>query len=297
MKDINYSIIIPHKNSAALLERCIKSIPQREDLEIIVVDDNSNDIEAVKKVIEKFKKAILLNNKGFGAGGARNTALLQANGKWVVFADADDFFVPDFLDVLDSYLDKDIDIVYHPALAVDSDTLEPLPELLNKHNLYFEEYKADNFTTDQIKYRLHSPWWKIVKRDFLMKYSIKFEEVPKGNDIFFSFQIGFFTKKIAIDRHPIYVHTYNRNGISYGKKTVEIRLNSLIQRYKVNEFYSLIGHPEWKKNVLHNFYEIMKYDGVGLCFKTFISFLMNYHRIQSGRNLYVESLENRNNVS
>ena len=39
---INYSIIIPHKNIPNLLQRCLDSIPNREDVQIIVVDDNSD---------------------------------------------------------------------------------------------------------------------------------------------------------------------------------------------------------------------------------------------------------------
>ena len=38
----NYSFVIPHHNSPTLLNRCLDSIPQREDIEIIVVDDNSD---------------------------------------------------------------------------------------------------------------------------------------------------------------------------------------------------------------------------------------------------------------
>ena len=38
----NYSIIIPHKNIPELLQRCLDSIPKREDIQIIVVDDNSD---------------------------------------------------------------------------------------------------------------------------------------------------------------------------------------------------------------------------------------------------------------
>lgn len=37
-----YNIIIPHKNSPKLLQRCLDSIPRRDDLHIIVVDDNSD---------------------------------------------------------------------------------------------------------------------------------------------------------------------------------------------------------------------------------------------------------------
>ena len=40
-KIMNFTIIIPHKNIPHLLERLIKSIPVRDDLEIIVVDDHS----------------------------------------------------------------------------------------------------------------------------------------------------------------------------------------------------------------------------------------------------------------
>jgi glycosyltransferase involved in cell wall biosynthesis len=37
-----YSVIIPHKNIPKLLQRCLDSIPQREDIQIIIIDDNSD---------------------------------------------------------------------------------------------------------------------------------------------------------------------------------------------------------------------------------------------------------------
>lgn len=45
LTNINYSIIIPHKNSAGLLQRCLDSIPQRDDIQIIIIDDNSLNIK------------------------------------------------------------------------------------------------------------------------------------------------------------------------------------------------------------------------------------------------------------
>ena len=38
------SIIIPHKNSSALLERLLMSIPSNDEFEVIVVDDNSKTL-------------------------------------------------------------------------------------------------------------------------------------------------------------------------------------------------------------------------------------------------------------
>ena len=36
-----YSIIIPHYNLPKLLRRCLQSIPEREDVQVIVVDDSA----------------------------------------------------------------------------------------------------------------------------------------------------------------------------------------------------------------------------------------------------------------
>lgn len=38
----NLSIIIPHYNTPDLLEKLINSIPHKNDIQIIVIDDNSN---------------------------------------------------------------------------------------------------------------------------------------------------------------------------------------------------------------------------------------------------------------
>lgn len=49
--DFNYSITITHYNAPALLERMLDSIPNRDDIQIIVVDDFSNEESrtAIKK--------------------------------------------------------------------------------------------------------------------------------------------------------------------------------------------------------------------------------------------------------
>ena len=39
---MNYSVIIPHKNVPKLLARCVNSIPVRDDIEVIVIDDCSS---------------------------------------------------------------------------------------------------------------------------------------------------------------------------------------------------------------------------------------------------------------
>ena len=90
-----YSIIIPHFNSSQLLERMLNSIPRRDDIQIIVVDDNSNEIE--KGELRKIRRPnveLYFQTTNHGAGFARNVGLDHVLGQWVIVADADDVFAP-----------------------------------------------------------------------------------------------------------------------------------------------------------------------------------------------------------
>ena len=53
-----FSIIIPYKDIPDLLIRCLKSIPVSEDIQVIVVDDNSSEAD----VIFFKNKAVLSDN-------------------------------------------------------------------------------------------------------------------------------------------------------------------------------------------------------------------------------------------
>lgn len=80
----HYSIIIPHKDIPKLLQRCLDSIPQRDDLEIIIVDDNSDpDIVDFDKFPgkDRLNTIIVFDKTGKGAGRARNVGIKNAKGK------------------------------------------------------------------------------------------------------------------------------------------------------------------------------------------------------------------------
>ena len=70
-----YSIIIPHKNCPELLNQCVASIPERDDIQIIVADDNSD--EGKKPVIRRSGVEVILLDaeNAKGAGRARNVGL------------------------------------------------------------------------------------------------------------------------------------------------------------------------------------------------------------------------------
>lgn len=214
---MNFSIIIPHKNLPLLLERLLQSIPKRDDLEIIVVDDHSDDIviEQLRK-IERKGLNVVMNQECHGAGFARNCALPLVKGKWVLFADSDDFFNDGFNDFLDEYKNSDADIVYFNANSVDSDTFEPSNRANHLHE-FIEEYCKNKAHGELImRYLFTEPWCKMVKREIIECHNIKFEETSIRNDVRYSYLVGHYAKRIIVDNRQLYCVTTRKNSVSRG---------------------------------------------------------------------------------
>lgn len=121
------SIIIPTYNSSQTVCASIDSVLESsiQKLEIIVVDDGSND-DTKTKISSYIKdqqiRYIFQNNKGLA--GARNTGIKEAEGEFLVFLDADDVILPGKLEVQKKYLldNTDVDIVYsHSQWFIEDD--------------------------------------------------------------------------------------------------------------------------------------------------------------------------------
>ena len=91
------SIIIPIYNALPYLHDCIRSIQEQtfKDLEVICVDDCSTDAsyEELQKYVEKdsrIKSFKMEHNSGSGI--ARNFALEQMTGDYILFMDPDDLY-------------------------------------------------------------------------------------------------------------------------------------------------------------------------------------------------------------
>ena len=112
---INYTFIIPHRNIPLLLERCLWSIPQRNYIQLIVIDDKSDtNLCELQNIITKtqYRVDYIRSSNNLGGGNARNLGLEKAKGKWIIFADADDFFNYCITDILDQNKDSLADIIY-----------------------------------------------------------------------------------------------------------------------------------------------------------------------------------------
>ena len=131
------SVVIPVYNQESLIERAIRSIPLRDDIEIIVVDDGSTDDTWNKLVtigieLNDPNFIVLHNRKNMGVGYTVNRGLDIADGEYIVLLGSDDYFYTDeFLKAMEQ-LDG-TDLVYFDLKVNDGSIFKLTEE--SKRNL------------------------------------------------------------------------------------------------------------------------------------------------------------------
>lgn len=269
----NYTVIIPHftkDGNLSLLYRAIGSIPNRNDIQIIIVDNSIIPIQLNFNGLNKNVTLLYSENKR-GAGGARNVGIQNALGTWLLFMDADDFFVKDAFLVLDRYLFAKYDIVFFKPTSQDDN----LGTVSDRHLAYasmVDDYFVSGSSTN-LRLNHCIPWSKMIKKDLVKEKSIYFDEVPASNDVIFSLMTGIHANTVFADSDVIYCVT-----VSDGSITKTETLRNLESRFKV---------AIKKNNILRDFgykadvsiiYYVVKSMRYG--FSTFVKFL--YKAITSG---------------
>lgn len=114
---IKVSVIIPVYNQEKLIIKAIDSIPKRDDIEIIVIDDGSTDNtwNKLHDFIQKDKDCTHLrffkNKTNKGVANAVNKGYDLAKGEYIVLLGSDDYFYTDKFEEIMQELDG-TDLVY-----------------------------------------------------------------------------------------------------------------------------------------------------------------------------------------
>ena len=255
-----YSVVIPHKNCVPLLQRCLGSIPQRDDIQVIVVDDVSDLTEDERSLMESFEsdriKVVFLTQSKF-AGGARNVGLSLAEGKWVVFADSDDFFTKEAFVYFDDYKDSDYDIVFFGHSACYSDNLEPTTRLGDRTKFLEEFVQTHSEKSEkQLRYKNPSPTSKMMLNSYIKEKGLKFEEIRTSNDSMFSLLSGYYAVTIAGDSRIVYCSTIRRGSLTQTKnrENAYCRYAEMVREYVFFREHHLEDMYPWVTSyVFHSF--------------------------------------------
>jgi len=173
------SVVIPAYNAERYLFSCVKSIQTQvlNNIEIIIINDGSTDgteqiIDELKCFDNRVKKINVYPNAG--VANARNMGIREASGKYIVFADADDYLPSrayEFMyqEIRNQYADVIVGDYYEVI-----DNKSKYYCNTNESNREFVMFFAGGVV-----------WNKIYRKDFLISNKIYFKKYNSGEDTLF----------------------------------------------------------------------------------------------------------------
>lgn len=296
MYKYNYSITVTHYNNPDLLARMLRSIPEREDIQVIVIDDASSEQNIKKmKCLSHKNLVIKFLSANMGGGYARNEGLKLAEGKWLIGVDCDDCFAEGAFEVLDKYKDTDYDYICYCVNCLDCDTLQP-----NGHQLRADKavrnFILDKTNKNNIKFfKFHNgePWNKMISLDFIRNNNIHWENCRINVDVLFSFQVAIKSRKFIAIPDVLYHFVGDNNSITRRKRTIEREFGFYLAAQKRNGFFKKLGYgyPFYRSDLLYIPY-LLKKRG----FKDTIAFFnyrsLHWQEVVEARKKYLPYLEN-----
>lgn len=253
------SVIVPVHNGEETIKRCINSILKQkyENIEIIVVDDNSTDStnDIVKELSEKSANitCIKLTEGSKGVSYARNIGLDIAKGEYIGFVDADDFISENMYDMMLSKLrtlNSDVIICAYSFLYEDGKTVNPTEYLTDAYKASFstEEALLELMKMDHARFTGHV-WDKLYKKEIIG--DIKFAEgIHCFEDTLFNVEV--MIKANRIDFFNTSLYWYYVNEASVTNSRYNDKIYSSIQALERIEKLDLIKQNEALMTAVQN---------------------------------------------
>ena len=217
--NILFSIIIPHYNLGQKIIKLLNSLATEIDdsFEVIIVDDKSSQtyLKEVHEVITKFNSLNIqiVKNESFkkGAGVCRNIGMDHAKGKWYIFADSDDHFLPNSGKIIRDSVNTNADLILFQPTSTDE-----FGEICDRHKTFLKGFSEFYDTGSDLILRYQFPvvWSKIFRASVVKKYSICFDDVLASNDVMFSTKFGYHATEILVSNHSIYSWDFNTGSIT-----------------------------------------------------------------------------------
>ena len=147
------SVVTPSYNQAKFIEDNIKSVMQYDSptVEHIIVDGGSTDgtVEILKSYESKYNLR-WVSEPDDGQSYAINKGIEMADGEWIGWQNADDYYLPDALHTFEKHTKDSLDVVYGDQLFTDQHGSEidrryhtKTSKLVQKH---WEHFTANSCT-------------------------------------------------------------------------------------------------------------------------------------------------------
>lgn len=249
-----FSIIVPVYNVSQYLDRCMTSLLQQRNAEILLIDDGSTDIsgEICDKYASLNKNVQVYHKVNGGLSSARNYGIAHAKGEYLLFVDSDDYVSDGMCSTLERMISaySQMDMIAFGAFEVNGEENsdmrrippeEPLAQ--SGHDYLLDRYQNWNMNVQA--------WMYAYRRNFLIDNDLFFKEGILHEDVEFTPRVLLKAKQVVSIPEQLYYYIVRENSISTSKdKTKNIRdlFGTLEEQCHLAE----IQEPELRKWMLNS---------------------------------------------
>lgn len=206
------SVIVPVYNAEKYLRQCLDTIIHQTlmNIEIICVDDGSTDqsLQILKEYLEKDHRIRVISQNNQFAGAARNRGIQIAQGEYLSFLDADDFFETNMLE--EAYtkcieFQADIGLYQARCFSQTKNTFSNADWIYNyKYLPSRKTFSSADIPETIFQITTSAPWNKLFRTDFIKQHGLQFQEIRCANDVYFVNMALVLARKIVrIDKYLI----------------------------------------------------------------------------------------------
>jgi len=233
------SIIVPVYNVEKYFHQCIESLINQtyKNIELILVDDGSldNSGKICDEYAEKDPRIIVIHNINNGVGEARNVGIRISSGKYIYFADADDFCEKDLISTCVAVAEKkNCDIVifgFNKVNQVGRKVASIIPESFVINSLLYNRDKIVKILSSGTGLAV---WDKLFKSNLIKDNYILFDKKKRGQDFTFVFCCFEKADSVCSVRATLYNYRINfRAGNKFDNQIIINHINnySLIKNF------------------------------------------------------------------
>lgn len=253
------SIIVPCYNQIQFLPRCLDSLLRQtfKDIEILCVNDASTDatLDIINEYKKKDKRIKLVDVQHGGLGWARNCGIQQASGKYLMFCDSDDEFLPVTCERLFYTIeDNNCDVAMCSAKIV----YECDSHMKSSDDIYYNlKFTGSSENNRDIINKVDvSVWNKIFRKSLIDKYNIKFIEGRLYEDASFTWKYFSVAKKFYCIQDQLYVYYRHKGTIM--NKTFAKASRSIDHVYVADNVYEFLLKNDLFEELMDEYFTFYK---------------------------------------
>ncbi|WP_415403182.1 glycosyltransferase family 2 protein [Tateyamaria sp. SN3-11] len=268
------SVIVTFYDEVAFLRTALRSVRNQgiDGLELIVINDNPErfspaDVEALT---QGFDARIIHHAENRGLSAARNTGIVAANGTWIAFLDADDYYTFGGLSDQLAYARESGADITHAACYLGAESSVHSTLLHRDSKLHMTQRVVTGRMAAQEAQFIVSSWSSIYRADFLDKNELWFDpEQRKFEDRLFVLNTVTAARKVAFLGKAVRVWRRRANSISSSATSPDTHLlqvqllekcmdhiraasaaQGLAPRYLKRELFNTISRLIWDMDIL-----------------------------------------------